>query len=181
MNGSPEFAPKHSRATKIRVVALYLLAGGATVLLSQAWLFPALSAFASSADCREVFGVSGVKVLFYGLFLGVPLFCALVVGLTIGRRGYRILRDGQLPPIGEKVFRPTRITRGTKAKWAGYLHLFSPLPLLAIAVWGLPQAHQLSRMSLDPQRKCAAGHAVIRTPENLRSLVPSGLRAAVAG
>jgi hypothetical protein len=153
----PEFAEEHSLPDKIRLVVIYLAVGAAAVFAAKAWLFPAIRDFAGSAPCREVLGFSGVSVLFYGLFVAMPLSFALIIGLTMGRRGYRILRDGQVPPVGEKVFRPTRIERGPKAKRAGYIHMLAPLLLLAIAAWGLPQAAQLiASVSPEAARDCPA-------------------------
>jgi hypothetical protein len=157
MNELPEFAEEHSLSDKIRLLAIYLAAGAVVVLAAQTWLFPAIRAFAGSAHCRDVFGFSGVSVLFYGLFVAMPLSIALVVGLTMGRHGCRVLRDGQNPPIGEKVFRPTRIERGRKAKLMGYAQKYSFLLLLAIAVWGLPQASGLiASLPSDVARDCPA-------------------------
>ena len=153
----PEFAEEHSLPDKIRLLVIYLAVGAAAVVAAKTWLFPAIREFAGSAPCREVLGFSGVSVLFYGLFVAMPLGIALVVGLTMGRRGYRILRDGQVPPVGEKVFRPTRIERGRKAKRMGYVHLLAPLLIVAIAAWGLPQASRLIA-SVHPEaaRDCPA-------------------------
>lgn len=157
MNESPEFAEEHSLPDKIRLLVTYLAVGAGAVFATQTWLFPAIREFAGSAHCREVLGFSGVSVLFYGLFVAMPLGIALVIGLTMGRRGYRILRDGQVPPIGEKVFRPTRIERGQKAKLQGYAQKYSFLLLLAIAVWGFPQAGQLiASLPADAARACPA-------------------------
>lgn len=62
-----------------------------------------------------------------------------------------------VPPIGEKVFRPTRIERGQKAKLQGYAQKYSFLLLLAIAVWGFPQAGQLiASLPADAARDCPA-------------------------
>lgn len=169
-----DFATEYSPSEKSRLLLIYLGAAAAVVFASKAWLFPAISDFAASAHCREVFGVPGVKLLFYGLFLGLPVFSALVVGLTFARRGYKILRDRQVPPIGERVFRPTPIKRGVRVKIDGYLHLLSPLPFLAIAAWGIPQAQKLSAMPLPSPSKCAAKLPSQRTPETLRFSVPSG-------
>lgn len=153
----PEFAEEHSLPDKIRLLVTYLAVGAAAVFAAKTWLFPAIREFAGSAPCREVLGIPGVNVLFYGLFVAMPLSFALIVGLTMGRRGYRILRDGQVPPVGEKVFRPTRIERGTKAKRMGYVHLLAPLLLIAIAAWGLPQASRLiDSVHPDAARDCPA-------------------------
>ena len=165
MNELPEFAEEHSLPDKIRLLVIYLAVGAAAVFAAKAWLFPAIREFAGSAHCREVLGFSGVSVLFYGLFVAMPLSLALVVGLTMGRRGYRILRDGQMPPIGEKVFRPTRIERGRKAKWMGYAQRYSFLWLLAIAVWGFPQAARLiASLPPDVARDCPAEESSVPDP-----------------
>lgn len=155
MNELPEFAEEHSLSDKIRLLAIYLAAAVVVVLAAQAWLFPTIREFASSAHCRDVLGFSGVSVLFYGLFVAMPLSFALVVGLTLGRHGCRVLRDVQMPPIGEKVFRPTRIERGRKAKLIGYAQKYSFLLFFAIAVWGLPQASGLiASLPSDVARAC---------------------------
>jgi hypothetical protein len=157
MNELPEFAEEHSLPDKVRLILIYLATGAAAVFAAKAWLFPAIREFAGLAPCREVLGIPGVNVLFYGLFVGMPLTFALVVGLTMGRRGYRILRDGQVPPVGEKVFRPTRVERGRKARWMGYVHLLAPLLLIGIAAWGLPQASRLiASVHPDAARDCPA-------------------------
>ena len=69
---------------------------------------------------------------------------AVVVGLTMSRRGYKILRDGQMPAVGEKVFRPTRIKRGASARLAGYAYLLAFTPFVVLALWGHGQAAALS-------------------------------------
>lgn len=126
----------------------------AMFIITKVLIFPFITNFAHSAHCSEVFGISSVRILFYGLFVGMPLFFALVVALTIGRRGYKILRDGQIPPIDEKVFRPTRIQRGKKVKFVGYIHLLVALPFIAISLWGIPQAHKLSNKTTNPKHSC---------------------------
>lgn len=157
MNELPEFAEEHSLPDKIRLIVIYLATGAAAVFVGKTWLLPAIHEFTITAHCREVLGFSGLSVLFYGLFVAMPLTVALLVGLTMGRHGYRVLRNGQLPPIGEKVFRPTRIERGRKAKLIGYAQMYSFLLPLAIAVWGLPQASGLiASFPAEVARDCPA-------------------------
>jgi hypothetical protein len=172
MNRLPEFAEEHSLSDKIRLIVIYLAVGAAVVLVAKTWLLPAIHEFTVTAHCREVLGFSGLSVLFYGLFVAMPLSVALLVGLTMGRHGYRVLRDGQLPPIGEKVFRPTRIERGRKAKLIGYVQMYSFLLPLAIAVWGLTQVSGLiASVSAEVARDCldrpiASKHS--RSPPNIQ-------------
>lgn len=185
MSELPEFAEEYSLPDKVRLLAIYLTVAAAAVFVAKSWLLPAIHQFSGSAHCREVLGFSGVSVLFYGLFVGMPLSLALLVGLIMGRRGHRILRDGQMPPIGEKVFRPTRIERGRKARWIGYTQKYSFLLLLAIAVWGFPQAAQLiASLPPDVARDCPTNGfdlisvslgTTIQNDLSLRGSVPEAL------
>ncbi len=131
-------------AERVRIIVLYVIFGGAVSAVSKFYFFPWLTQFANTAHCRIVLGMDGQFVVWYGLFVGIPLSAALIVAGFMGSRGYKILRDGQAPPLGEKVFKPTRITRGVKAKMIGYIQLLSFVPLLAFAIWGGFQAHAMS-------------------------------------
>jgi hypothetical protein len=135
-----EYAPEYSHAERVRLVVLGLVAGSLVISACQLWFFPALREFSQSADCRTVFGFSGVAALYYGVFVGVPTFAALLVGMTVGRRGVKVLRQERVPPLGEKVFRRTEVIRGSKARLLGYVQLFAAAPLLALALWGAFQA-----------------------------------------
>ena len=154
MNSVTEFAPEHSTAYRVRFVVLGCVSGACVVVASKLWLFHALSAFARTAHCREVFGIPGPSVLAYGLFVGMPLFMALVVAGAMGFRGAKILSSGQVPPPGEKVFKKTPIRRGRRAQLVGSLHLLACTPLIAISIWGYPAAAEFSanlqRKAVDP-------------------------------
>lgn len=151
-----EYAPEHSTAYRVRFVVLGVVSGACVVAISKLWFFPALKAFALTAHCRQVLGIPGSSVLAYGLFVGMPLFMALVVTAAIGWRGARILASGQVPPPGEKVFKRTPIRRGRHAQLVGSLHVLACTPLIAIAIWGIPQAAEFSAIV---QRKAATPSA----------------------
>jgi hypothetical protein len=138
------------------------LAGALIIIFSKAWLFPWIREFAISAPCRKIWGIEGLTVLWYGVFVGLPLFNALLIIATLGWRGYKILRDGQFPPIKEKVSRPIRIRRGSRAKLIGYMHMSLCLPLLALAIWGGFQAEELATTMRPKAGACAASPAVER-------------------
>lgn len=155
MDPDSQFAEEDSRAERIRIVIIgALLAGPA--LLARVWLGSAIGQFAESAPCREVFGIPGLTVLMYGLFVGLPLLALLLLAPSIGGRGYRTLRDGRFPPRGDKVYRPTRIHHGARAKLYGWLHLAALLPLLLLILWGRSQAEQLLRTQRAEPGHCAA-------------------------
>lgn len=160
MPTSDEFAEPYSRAERLRFVVVGTMAGAAAILAGKLWLFPGLRAFAASAPCRMVLGFPGEVVLAYGVFVGIPVLAACAIALTIGRRGLRILQDGQVPPPGQKVLRPTRIVRGRRAAVAGYLHVLAVTPLVVIILWGFVQASEWSRHTAQhPSTQCATGPA----------------------
>lgn len=155
MNDKCEYAEEYSAGEQRRAVILCIVAGALLVAIGKLWFFPWLKEFSDTAACRTVLGLNGMVVLFYGLFVGFPSATALGVGLCVGLRGYRVLRDGRFPPIGEKVFRKTRIIRGGKAKLIGTLLSLAVLLPLALAFWGFGQAQYLTdAVRIKPQR-CA--------------------------
>lgn len=148
MNELPEFAEEYTTLERIRIIAIHLTIGCFVIVLSKLYLFPWLTVFANSAHCRTFFGFDGITVLWYGLCVGIPLSSGLLVSGTVGYRGCKILRDNQIPPHGEKVTRPTRIIRGSKAKIRGYLHLAACTPFLALSIWGSFQVSAISKQEL---------------------------------
>lgn len=159
MDKSPEFAEQYSAAERIRFVAFGAITGAVLIWTGKFWLFPWLREFAASAQCRTVFGSNGATVLWYGVFVGLPFFVAIVVACTVSRRGFKILRDGQVPPLGEKVFRKIQVRRGGQAKLVGYLHAIAFVPLVAISLWGCVQAAALSEQALQKSTSCTANHS----------------------
>jgi hypothetical protein len=145
-SASSEFAPLYSKAERIRLVLVWGPIGLLAMAALQFWFFPAFKRFADAAHCSTVFGFDGVTALFFGVFVGIPVVSAMLVGGIFGTMGYKVLRDRQFPPIGEKVLRPTRIRRGWQARLLGYLHFLPVVLFLALAVWGGFQAAHWSDM-----------------------------------
>jgi len=135
-----EFAPQYTRAERIRLIARGVVIAAVVGQACHLWFLPWLGKFSASAHCRSVLGINGATVLIHGIFVGIPLLSALLVALLVGRRGYKILREGRTPPAGERVLRPTPVVRGARARLMGYVQLFAATPLLGLAVWGAWQA-----------------------------------------
>jgi hypothetical protein len=153
-HADPEFAEEYTVAERVRLLIGGVAAGLAVIAIGKLWLFPWLARFAASAPCRTVSGVNGATVLWWGVFVGIPLTAAVLVVATMGRRGIRILREGQVPLRHEKVTRPTRIRRGGKARAIGYLHLLAWSPLLALAIWGGFQAAAMQQQGPGSGASC---------------------------
>ena len=167
MSHLPEFAEQYTKSERTRYVVGGTVIGALVVAFGKLWLFPFLRSFAIS-PCDKMLGVPSHVALWYGLFVGVPLVGVILVICTFGHRGYKILRDGQVPPFREKVFRPTRIARGRKAKVLGLLHVVAFAPFAALAIWGAGQAAVLSTQG--PLKPCAetANPSIERTLSGLR-------------
>jgi hypothetical protein len=140
---SEEFVDEYTREERARFVIIAIVVGGAIVVAAQWWFFPWLGEFSSRAQCVELSGMSGVAWLVYGLFVGFPLASAIVLGGLAVWRGYKILRDGRVPPTGEKSFRATRITYGRPAMMWGWLHMTPLAFFLVVSMWGAVKAHEL--------------------------------------
>lgn len=157
MDENAGFAELYTVAERVRLLVGGVTVGLAVIATGRLWLFPWLTRFAGSAPCRTVWGINGATLLWWGLFVGIPLIAALLVAATLGRRGVRILREGQVPPRHVKVMRPTRIQRGGRARTIGYLHLLAWTPLLALAVWGGVQAVEMQQRLPYSAFPCPAG------------------------
>jgi hypothetical protein len=140
----PDDAPERSLREKLAFLLLGLLAGLAAVWFKRAVLMPWVAGLAAAPPSHRVWGLPASVVLSHGLFVGLPLL-ASVLSLGLVWRGGRILRTGQVPPPGERVFRRTPIRRGAWARWVGYAHLVPTLLLLGLALWGWGQAEAWSR------------------------------------
>lgn len=160
MDISPEFAEQYSTAERVRFVVLGSASGALLIGLGKLWLFPWLREFSASAQCRTILGSSGTDVLLYGLLAGLPFFAGLVVACALGRRGFKVLRDRQFPPLREKSFRLTRIRRGSRATIIGYLHVLAFVPFLVLGLWGCVQAAALSKHAQHKAVDCAANNSL---------------------
>ena len=87
-------------------------------------------------------------VLWYSLFVGMPLFCGLLFAIPSVPIGVRGLRDKQFPPKGFKVYKPTKILRGWRAKAKSLSYTFSALLFVALAIWG---SFQVDVMPNEPE------------------------------
>lgn len=68
----PEFAELYTKGENIRNVVVAMVVGAIVVVLGKVWFFPWVHEFANSAPCRQVFGIDGLRVLWYGIFMGIP-------------------------------------------------------------------------------------------------------------
>ncbi|EKO3816893.1 hypothetical protein NTH32_003689 [Vibrio harveyi] len=131
-----EYAPQYSKKEKIIRVTI---AGVFCVLVGMLFKLkgePLLQAVAKAPECYEVFGMSGLELLVHILFFWVPLSVFLLTAVLMLPLGVRGLIEGQFPPKGVKVFRPTAIQRGKLGTFKSLIHLLLPLLCFGFVVWG---------------------------------------------
>lgn len=141
-----DFAPMYSRRERIRLALILAGIFAPLILLSHFWLLPAINYYASHANCFYYGDTNGVEVVFYGVFVAIPLSSALVMLLILGPRSLRILKAGQDPLPGEKVLRKTRYRYGRAALRFPLVALAATLAFVGIAVWG---SLQVDKMTFD--------------------------------
>lgn len=132
-----EFAPEYTRSER---VALLLKHGSwilPLVVVTQFFIIPWIADYAVFAQCYTYGNFTRADIILYGCFVILPLLFALTLWLIEGRRSLDIIRLGQSPLPGEKVFRPTRYTFGWRAKVKPYLLLVVVVFLLLLAVKGI--------------------------------------------
>ncbi|WHP61684.1 hypothetical protein [Vibrio harveyi] len=131
-----EYAPEYSKQEKIIRVAI---TGAFCVLVGVLFKLKGeslLQAVAKAPECYEVFGMSGLELLVHILFFWMPLSVFLLSAVLMLPLGVRGLIEGQFPPKGVKVFRPTAIQRGKLGTLKSLIHLLLPLLCFGFVVWG---------------------------------------------
>ncbi len=81
--------------------------------------------------------------MWYALFVGLPLLCAIVIGPFTAPIGYKGLIQKQFPPKGFKVFKPTKIIRGWKSSLMSVIQLLIPIVLIIFSIWGYFQVDKM--------------------------------------
>lgn len=141
-----EYAPQYSKKEKIIRVAI---AGVFCVLVGVLFKLegePLLQAVVEAPECYQMFGMSGLELLVHMLFFWMPLSVFLLSAVLMLPLGVRGVIEGQFPPKGVKVFRPTAIQRGKLGTLKSLIHLLFPLLCFGFVMWGNVQIEPMMEM-----------------------------------
>lgn len=138
-----EFAPEYSKSEKIKRIAFALLLALFVMITHNQWVFPFIGWYADNAHCYSPLGYSGILVLWYFIFVGLPLLSAFIIGVFSLPLGVKSLIQQQFPPKGVKVYKPTVIIKGNKAKIKAIGNILAPLLFVVIALWGFFQVDEI--------------------------------------
>ena len=118
------------------------------VVLSAAtelWLFDWLIKYSDNANCYYYGNITGVHLIMYGLFVGIPLSLAIILAACTARSSIGIIKLGQYPLPGEKVLRKTKYIYGRKAKMIPVVIFLIIGLLLIFSLWGAVQAYKITQ------------------------------------
>ena len=107
------------------------------MVITVYWLLPEFSDYADRAHCYDYGFINGLEIVFYGLFVGIPLLAAVVLLALEGRRAVKVLRLGQNPLPGEKVLKKVRYRYGWVAKIQPVVIFAMIAFCLGFSVWGV--------------------------------------------
>ena len=131
-----EYAPEYTSKEKlVRVMSVGVLGVGVFGLYKFI-AKPYLEGIASDPECYEIMGISGVEFVWNLIFFGYPFLMfvlTVVLMLPLGIRGFI---EGQFPPRGVKVYKPTVIRRGALGVFFSAVHIVLPASAFGLTVWG---------------------------------------------
>ena len=139
------FAPEYTKRERISLILKIVAWMIPAYLVVQFWFFDWLSEYAANAHCYQYGNINGVHLLFYGLFVFMPLSFALLLFLIEGRRSLKVMKLGQNPLPNEKVLRPTKYRYGIAAKIQPLAIFSIMIFLIGLSIWGGFQAHALTQ------------------------------------
>ncbi|MBQ0727711.1 hypothetical protein [Thalassolituus oleivorans] len=139
------YAPEYTKKERIAIIVKSLLLALPIYAVAQLWFFDWLREYADNANCYYYGNITGVHLLIYSMFVGLPLLPAIMLFIFEGRRSLKVIKLGQSPLPGEKVFKKTMYTYGYKAKIQPvFVFLFIGLCITS-SLWGAIQAHKLTQ------------------------------------
>jgi hypothetical protein len=139
------YAPMYTPQEKIHLLLTHALWAVPFVTLLRIWFFPHFKQFAAHANCFNWGAINGMHLVFYGVFVGVPLIMALMGYLFTFNMAVQTYKSQQFPPPNYKTLHLTPYKYGLKAKllavfWFGFLGV-----AISFAMWGGWQAHALTQ------------------------------------
>ncbi len=149
-----EFAPEYSVRERIKLLINGLLIFIPLFAVTKWWFFPWFYEYLEVFHCFKYGEFTGPQLVFYGMFVGVPLSLLLFLFFTEGIKNIRVLKLGQYPLPGQKVFRPTKYTYGRMARIKTLPIILVLLALVWFIIYGVSAAGDIISMVEDKELVC---------------------------
>jgi len=133
---SKQYAPIYTTEERIKYFIKHSIWAVPLFLIVQFWFIPFIDEYSKIAQCINYGKFTGLHVIFYGFYVGLPVLMALIVFLSLGIRSLKIIKIGQSPLPNEKVFTQTEYVYGSKAKLRAYGVFAYILLILSLGVQG---------------------------------------------
>lgn len=154
-----EYAPMYSKSErKIILIKGFSFLVPAYVFMEY-WFFPKMTEYASEANCHIYGAFTGVHVVFYGTFVGIPLLSFFMLSPLLINT-IKVLKVGQYPLPGEKVMQLTKYRYGILARLQASLGAILVCSFLVIAIWGVGAANK----NIEIAKPCAANKSLKDAP-----------------
>ena len=140
---NPAYAPQYSIKERTVILLKVMAFMVPLFLASKYWFFPWYKLNVDVAHCYKFGSINGLHIIFYGLFMGFPLLTALILFIIEGIRSIKIIKIGQTPLPGQKVFKPTKYVYGMKAKLRSAAFLIFLLIVTLFGLYGYIPANKL--------------------------------------
>ena len=139
------FAPEYTKRERIVFVLKQMLWFLPLYAATELYFFDWLAEYSDNANCHFYGNITGVHLVMYGLFAGIPLFVAIIMAIFEGRRSIKIIKLGQNPLPGEKVFKKTEYKYGVKAKIQPIAIFCFISFFFVFSIWGSVQAYKITQ------------------------------------
>lgn len=138
-----EYAPEYTRKERLFLLLKYFFIFTPLFAVTQFWFMPWFKGYVERSHCMDYGSFTGSHVVFYFIFVFIPFSSALLIFLTEGLRSLRVIRLGQNPLPGEKVFKKTKYTYGVRAKIKPYIVLFLVVFFVIFSIKGVFWANEI--------------------------------------
>lgn len=141
-----EFASEYSKKERVILLLKHMAWAIPLFAITKYHFLPWFEVYAENAHCYRYGNITGTDLVFYGLFVGLPLLFATALFFLEGTNSIKIIRLGQSPLPGKKVFRPTKYTYGFRAKLKPFFLIISMVFFVGLAIKGVYSASQTINM-----------------------------------
>ena len=137
------YAPEYTKRERVILLIKHLAWALPLFAMTNYWLLPWFEAYAKQAHCYNYGQFTGIHIVFYSVFVGLPLSFALVLFALEGPRNIKIIQLAQHPLPNEKVLRRTQYSYGLKAKIRAYLFFVILAFLGGLSIKGIDWANAI--------------------------------------
>ncbi len=140
-----DYAPEYTKKEiidKIIKISIWLVP---LTLATELWLFDWFDEYVKNANCYQYGSITGVHLVFYWVFVGIPLTFFGILAFFEGSRSLKILKLGRNPLPDEKVYKKTKYKYGWKAKIHPLIIITGLCFLVLFTIWGANQAYVITQ------------------------------------